>query len=140
MKTKTFISNNIQSDQFIASGILLHHFGLFNQNSSILGKPMWVSDIYSEAKEYQHHAINSGTVFYSTLNTSKGLKVADMSGVSLMKGCMDCGFSQHHRWNDSLCEALLDLGYDALVYAGREILIASPEKVLLPIDSSTTWP
>lgn len=139
-ETRYFIGRNKVGEELLPQGILLHHFGIYSVGSEISRKPMWVSDDYVSAKLYEKHAAATGkTIYYSTFISRKGLKILDLEGVSLMQGCMDLKVYNHHKWNMLLAAALETLGFDGLVYCGREIHISKPFEVLEPVRSSTLW-
>lgn len=114
----------------------LHHFGQFNKSEHTLSLPIWVSDNYKEAKEYENFGIKAP--YYSVFETNKDLCLFDLNGARLSEIAISVGVNNHTEWNQVLSKALQALSVPAIVYAGREIFIGSPVDVLTPISSETT--
>lgn len=120
----------------LEKGSELHHFGGFNKAEHTLTLPIWVSDSYEKAKEYENFGVRAH--YYSVLVTTRDIALFDLNGVSLFEIAMSIGAKSHKEWNQILSEALDILSIEAFVYAGREIFVGSPEDILVPISSVAT--
>ncbi len=138
--TKDFLKNSIVKNEELTKGTTLHHFGLFLKDSHKLQQPIWVSDVYECAKDYENHAAHMNQpIYHSVFKPNKDLIIANLDGASLTNACTNVGIYHHDEWNLVLANALTEMGYDGLVYCGREIHISRPGEVLIPVSSATSW-
>lgn len=126
----------LSSKSTLGKGAKLHHFGEFNKADHALNLPIWVSDCYEEAKEYESFGVRAP--YYSVFATTKAIALFDLNGVRLSETAISIGENSHKEWNRILSGALDILSIEAFVYMGREIFVGSPKDILIPISSVST--
>lgn len=106
----------------------LHHFGSLDASLHHLDRPLWVSDNYSCAEGYKNFGVLAAR--YTTLTTFKDFEIVDLNGILFQPIAMQLKIYDHSEWNECLATYLLLHGVDAIVYAGREIFLPEPSRVV----------
>ena len=112
----------------ISASAELHHFGIFDGEKHVLDRPIWVSDDYASALEYKNFGVAAPR--YTKLVTAVAFEIVNLNGASLQPIAMKLNIPSHFEWNKLLAAYLIENGLLGLVYAGREILLAKPSRVI----------
>ena len=107
---------------------VLHHFGAFDAANHKLDRPIWVSDAFEVAQEYQYFGVPAP--FYTVLSLHSPLSVADLNGKRLQPLAAALNMPSHRAWNVCLAAYLRVSRAQAILYAGREIFLADPAQVI----------
>lgn len=107
---------------------VLHHFGAFDAANHKLDRPIWVSDEFEVAQEYQFFGVPAP--FYTVLSLHSPLTAVDLNGKRLQPLATALNMPSHRAWNLCLAAYLHRGRVQAIVYAGREIFLADPAQVI----------
>ncbi len=117
----------------IAEGAELHHFGTLDASNHQLDRPIWVSDVFEGAHDYKNFGVPAPR--YTKLITSISFEILDLNGVRLQPIAMQLKIYDHSEWNRCLAKYLSSSGVLGIVYAGREIFLPEPGKVIKNMSS-----
>jgi len=117
----------------ITKGTELHHFGTLDASKHQLDRPIWVSDVFEGAQDYKNFGVLAPR--YTKLITSISFEILDLNGVGLQPIAAKLKLYDHCEWNKFLAKYLSSNGVLGIVYAGREIFLPEPAKVINTLSS-----